>query len=652
MAQFHIHSISSSVSSVIGSVWTARRVNLNRNCQIAALGLLLGAHPLIAVAQAGADLQINLSNNVVELFAPVSSTEKSAQSVQAGVGRQAVQFNRTLNKMPLQGTARFSMTRGGSYDVVYDRRIDHPSGNVTWVGSLKDYGDDYRAMITFGAGGVSGRIVTPEGEFLVETDADGEWLIDTQAAGLTPASDDADDAIIPVPEDLHKSLRRDPADAADPASDETLIKNNPLDHLGNLLGVSDQQAVIAADTTPTTIDVMILYTPGLASRLGSGLSARLDQLVALSNQTYRDSGVYINLRMVHSQQVNYSDATTNATALSALTNGSDPALADVARLRDAKGADLVSLARPYNKETSGGSCGVAWLIGSGGKAESISSYSSRGYSVISDGKDVNNSGYYCGDLTFTHELGHNMGLAHDRSNASSQGAYSYSYGYGVNGSFGTVMSYATPRIGKFSNPAITCAGGISCGVNEAAPDSANNALSLNNTRHAIAGFRNAQADSAAVSYDLTISKSGDGAVTSNLVGIHCGDDCTESYSTGTSIVLTATPAAGSAFVNWSGACAGSSLTCTVLMTAARNVTATFNKAATTNQYTVTVVRNGDGVVTSNQTGINCGSVCSASFDSGTRVGLSATPASGYAFSGSSSSCANNLCTVTVNFKRL
>ncbi|HAO31572.1 MAG TPA: hypothetical protein DCQ84_01280, partial [Candidatus Competibacteraceae bacterium] len=91
------------------------------------------------------------------------------------------------------------------------------------------------------------------------------------------------------------------------------------------------------------------YTPGLASQLGSGLTARLDQLVALSNQAYRDSGVYINLRLVHSQQVNYSDATTNDVALDALTDGADPALANVASLRDTYGADLVSLIRPFNR---------------------------------------------------------------------------------------------------------------------------------------------------------------------------------------------------------------------------------------------------------------------------------------------------------------
>jgi len=83
-----------------------------------------------------------------------------------------------------------------------------------------------------------------------------------------------------------------------------------------------------------------------------------------------------------------------------------------------------------------------------------------------------------------------MGSMHDRANAGGgKGAYTYSYGYGVGGTFGTVMSYINPRIGKFSNPAITCAGGTTCGVSETASNSANNALSLNNTRTAVAGFR-------------------------------------------------------------------------------------------------------------------------------------------------------------------
>ena len=599
---------------------------------IAALGLALAMSGLPALA-AESGRPGTASDSAVELFSPAQPTgARAMRAGRDGVGRNAVRLNRAIVDLPLQTKARFSLPSGVSFDLVYDGRQDHPSGNVTWSGYLKDHGDDYRAVITFGSEGVSGRILTPDGEFLVESDADGEWLIDAQAAGLNPLEPSENDALIPLPEDVQKRLpKRGRGDST------------PTD------GQRDRQAVaFAADTTPANIDVMILYTPGLASRLGGGLSARLDQLVALSNQAYRDSGVYINLRLVHKEQVNYSDTTTNSAALDALTKGADTALAGVANLRNTKGADLVSLIRPFNYSASGGSCGVAWVGGYGGQP--ISGYANYGYSVISDGKDVNGSGYYCTDLTFVHELGHNMGSMHDRANSGGgMGAYPYSYGYGVSGTFGSVMSYINPRIGKFSNPAITCANGIACGVSETASNSANNALSLNNTRVAVAGFRSAQQPPPPTSYALTVAKSGSGTVTSSPVGINCGTTCTANFAGGTAVTLAATPASGYVFGGWGGACAGTGA-CTVTMDAAKSVTATFAAQPAT-KYTLTVAKAGTGVgtVTSNPAGINCGTACSYEFPGGTSVALSAVPASGYVFAGWGGACTGTgACTVPMN----
>ncbi len=67
---------------------------------------------------------------------------------------------------------------------------------------------------------------------------------------------------------------------------------------------------------------------------------------------------------------------------------------------------------------------------------------------------------------------------------------------------------------------------------------------------------------------------GIGTVTSDLPGILCGADCSENYGNGSSVMLTATPFAGSAFGAWTGACGGTG-GCVVSMIAARNVTATF-----------------------------------------------------------------------------
>ncbi len=82
---------------------------------------------------------------------------------------------------------------------------------------------------------------------------------------------------------------------------------------------------------------------------------------------------------------------------------------------------------------------------------------------------------------------------------------------------------------------------------------------------------------------LTVTKAGagSGTVTSSPSGIDCGSTCSANYSSGASVMLTAAAGSGSTFAGWSGACSGTA-GCTVSMTAARSVTATFNTSGTGN----------------------------------------------------------------------
>jgi hypothetical protein len=77
-------------------------------------------------------------------------------------------------------------------------------------------------------------------------------------------------------------------------------------------------------------------------------------------------------------------------------------------------------------------------------------------------------------------------------------------------------------------------------------------------------------------HTLTVSKSGagSGTVTSSPAGISCGATCSHVYAQATAVTLTASPAAGSAFAAWSGACTGTGR-CTVTTNADAVVTATF-----------------------------------------------------------------------------
>ena len=80
------------------------------------------------------------------------------------------------------------------------------------------------------------------------------------------------------------------------------------------------------------------------------------------------------------------------------------------------------------------------------------------------------------------------------------------------------------------------------------------------------------------SYTLTVSVvgTGSGTVASSPAGISCGGDCDQSYSSGTVVMLTATPDSGSTFAGWSGDadCGDGSVT----MSATRTCMATFSTA--------------------------------------------------------------------------
>ena len=100
-------------------------------------------------------------------------------------------------------------------------------------------------------------------------------------------------------------------------------------------------------------------------------------------------------------------------------------------------------------------------------------------------------------------------------------------------------------------------------------------------------------------YILSVTRqgTGSGVVTSTPGGINCGSTCSASFNSGTQVTLTAQASAGSVFAGWGGACTGTG-SCTVSMSAARSVTATFNFSGTT--VTALNLTNLSGAVDSQQ----------------------------------------------------
>ncbi len=145
-------------------------------------------------------------------------------------------------------------------------------------------------------------------------------------------------------------------------------------------------------------------------------------------------------------------------------------------------------------------------------------------------------------------------------------------------------------------------------------------------------------------FTLSVSETGSGTVTSSPSGINCGATCSANFASGTMVTLTATPTGGALFSGWGGACSGTG-NCNVTMNSATSVSATFIQPT----FTLSVTVGGSGSVTSSPVGINCPSTCSAAFNNGTQVTLTATPSGGEIFGGWSGACTGlSGCTVTMN----
>jgi len=428
-----------------------------------------------------------------------------------------MEFNAAeLSGLPEGGQVSLALPGAGTFDVVHDTTQAGDLGAATFVGHLREFGDDFRMTVTYSPFGTEGMVLTPYGEYRLTTVKGQLWVIDTERSGLKANPSDESDAAAPM-----RQPGAAQAQAQAGSSSAAPVASAPV------------SAQAAAAPGNKRIDVLVLYTDGYVAARGSDAAAqaRIQYFVALSNQAYKDSNVPITLRLVGTRKVDgVGDTTNSSTELSSVTGGSG-AYANVAALRKSYGADLVSVMRPFSMK-QGGMCGVGWVSGYGGTP--VAWYGGYAYSVVSDGID---GAYYCTDYTFTHELGHNMGSMHDRATVKAQGggtgAYPYAFGYGSSGKFGTIMSYIQPRVGKFSNPDIrTCNGNSACGVAPSdAANSADNALSLSNTSASVAAFA-AEVATLPVALNGVVSVGGKALAGIRITPSAAGATCTASAANG------------------------------------------------------------------------------------------------------------------------
>ena len=152
-----------------------------------------------------------------------------------------------------------------------------------------------------------------------------------------------------------------------------------IDFMGRLCGAG----------TDVEIDVAVVYTPGARDAAGgvAAIEAEIDLMVAETNEAYDATGVNHRLVLVDRSEVPYTETGDPKLDLDRLGDPSDGHLDGVHNLRDRVGADIVHLIVSDADDI----CGKANLPGP--------------FGLTKQG---------CGGLVFAHELGHKMGLRHDR----------------------------------------------------------------------------------------------------------------------------------------------------------------------------------------------------------------------------------------------
>lgn len=367
-----------------------------------------------------------------------------------------------------------------SVDAVLSSTVSYEKGALSWIGHLAN--DPESPVILVSVEGVMAGSIRKDGAlYQLRYAGDGTHVV--YEVDLSELPDEAEPIQVGGEDDDLALLG---------GGSELSLNADALGSEGDI--VADE---IAADDDGSLVDVAVHYTG--AARVAAGGTAAIRALINLgiteTNQAYADSGVVQRVNLVLTSEVTYAESGNMSTDLARLRATSDGFMDNVHSLRNTFGADLVHLIT-----NSGGYCGIAYKMNTVSNAFATSAFGVTKRTCVSP------------NYSFAHEMGHNMGLGHDRYITTSNSPYPYCHGYvnqaalvggaPANKRWRTIMAYNTEcsdngfgctRLKRFSNPYLFNTGDRMGVLGSAASSSTDGPADarrcLNNTRSTVANFR-------------------------------------------------------------------------------------------------------------------------------------------------------------------
>ena len=337
--------------------------------------------------------------------------------------------------------------RDGDYTAQRVSFVARAPQDVTWTGKIvSSDGSTGDVILTAKNGVVSGLIYTPTRVYVISPSGDsGHFLSELDERQYRPDEIDWEPAAVQPKEE---ATRTPELEAITPR---------------------------ALDTTPPVIDVLVLYTAGSRDEAGgtAEIEAVSQNAIDVTNTAFTNSNLDIRVRLAGSRLYDYKESGQQRQDLRQIAQDST-----VAKLRDDVKADLVALL--VNTAESDEGCGYGNII------TRVAGNPRYAFSVTKLSCAI-------GNLTFTHELGHNFGCNHDPVNGNfppDEAVFPYAFAHFVDGAFRTVMSYDTEckagcrRVPYFSAPHISFSDAPTGIARER-----NNRLVIENTAASLAGYR-------------------------------------------------------------------------------------------------------------------------------------------------------------------